>query len=435
MNVQDIIFKKRDGFELSDAEIEYIVRGISDGSIPDYQISAWAMAVYFRGMNERETSKLAMAMAYSGDVMDLSAIQGIKVDKHSTGGVGDKTTMVVIPLAAAAGIPVAKMSGRGLGHTGGTIDKFEAIPGFKVERNYRQFVEQVNRVKAAVVSQTGNLVPADKKLYALRDVTATVDSIPLIASSIMSKKIAAGAQGIVLDVKVGSGAFMKNLDEAQKLAELMVKIGNEAGRQVIALLTDMNQPLGRTVGNALEVREAIETLMGKGPEDLEELSVHLTAHMLCLAGKYKEADDAVEEVRDLLASGAGLKKFLEFVSAQEGQLLLDAENYGLPQAPCQSRLISDTAGFVQTLDALEVGRTAMHLGAGREKAGDKIDSSVGVELCKKIGDQVNEGDVLAIVHAAAPIAAEDAKVHLQKAYQIAPPVKKNIPIILKTILK
>lgn len=399
MNVQDIIFRKRDGREMSGAEIDYLVKGISDGTIPDYQISAWAMAVFFQGMTDRETNALALAMAYSGDVMDLSEIAGIKIDKHSTGGVGDKTTLVVIPLAAAAGVPVAKMSGRGLGHTGGTIDKFESIPGFKVERSHRQFVDQVNTVKAAVVSQTGNLVPADKRLYAIRDVTATVDSIPLIASSIMSKKIAAGAQGIVLDVKVGSGAFMKEEEEAFQLARTMVQIGQGAGREVVAILTDMSQPLGETVGNALEVKEAIDLLRGEGPKDLEELSIILTAHILVLAGQCSTLEQAEDQVRQLLQSGAGFNKFCELVAAQEGRLDYYQPMYGLPQAMLHTEVKTEAEGYIVELNALEVGRNAMLLGAGRQKIGDQIDPAVGIQVLKKRGDYVKPGDVLAIIHA------------------------------------
>ncbi|MCX5780580.1 MAG: thymidine phosphorylase, partial [Firmicutes bacterium] len=370
MNTQDIILKKRNGEEMNNAEIEFLVQGISDGSIPDYQTAAWAMAVYFQGMTERETNSLALAMAYSGEVLDLSCIAGIKVDKHSTGGVGDKTTLVVVPLAAAAGVPIAKMSGRGLGHTGGTIDKFEAIPGFQVEKTYQQFVDQVNRINAAVVAQTGNLVPADKKLYAIRDVTATVDSIPLIAASIMSKKIAAGAQGIVLDVKVGSGAFMKNERQALQLARTMIKIGQGSSREVVAVLTDMSQPLGEMVGNALEVKEAIDLLRGHGPADLEELSVCLTAHMLLLARKCSTYQQASQQVQKILSSGAGFDKFCALVTAQEGRLDYQLPFYGLPQAKLQSDVQAAADGYVAAIDAMEVGRAAMLLGAGRERLGD-----------------------------------------------------------------
>lgn len=418
MNIQRIIEKKRDGSEMSRPEIEFLVKGISDGSIPDYQIAAWAMAVYFRGMNERETAELALAMAYSGEVMDLSAIAGTKVDKHSTGGVGDKTTMVVIPLAAAAGVPAAKMSGRGLGHTGGTIDKFEAIPGFRVEKTYADFVAQVNRIKAAVVAQSGHLVPADKRLYAIRDVTATVESIPLIASSIMSKKIASGAQGIVLDVKVGRGAFMKEQSEAASLARTMLAIGRNAGREVTAVLSDMNQPLGRMVGNALEVKEAIDTLKGEGPADLRELSLNLAAHMLVLGKKEASLADALENVRELLFSGQALAKFKELVQEQGGRLDYERADYGLPQAAMQVPVAANQSGYVSRLDALEVGRAAMALGAGRGKIGDSIDYAVGIELRKKLGDQIQAGECLAVIHANDQKALQNGRELLENAYEI-----------------
>lgn len=433
MNVVDIIARKRDGYEMTELEIEFMVKGISSGSIPDYQISAWAMAVYFQGMSELETRNLAIAMAYSGEVMDLSAIEGVKVDKHSTGGVGDKTTMAVIPLAAAAGIPVAKMSGRGLGHTGGTIDKFESIPGFKVERSRSDFIDQVNRVKAAVISQSGNLVPADKKLYAIRDVTATVESIPLIASSIMSKKIAAGAQGIVLDVKVGQGAFMKEPEQAIRLAETMVQIGKGAGRDVVALITDMSQPLGNNIGNALEVKEAIDLLRGEGPDDLQELSVLLTAHMLVLAGKYSTLKQAEVELRQLLISGQALAKFAEMVAAQEGQLDFSLEFYGLPQAEIKEELRASAEGYIVELNALEVGKTAMLLGAGREQLGDWIDPAVGVELLRKLGDYVQVDDLLAVLHANDPQRLPAARERLINAYRFSDTKASQLPLVYRTV--
>lgn len=433
MNVVDIIMKKRDGYELSKSEIEIMVKGISSGTIPDYQISAWAMAVYFQGMSATETRDLAIAMAYSGDVMDLSPIKGIKVDKHSTGGVGDKTTMVVIPLAAAAGIPVAKMSGRGLGHTGGTIDKFESIPGFKVERNRQEFIDQVNRVKAAVISQSGNLVPADKKLYAIRDVTATVESIPLIASSIMSKKIAAGAQGIVLDVKVGQGAFMKEPEQAVRLAETMVQIGQGAGRNLTAVITDMSQPLGKKIGNALEVKEAIDLLKGHGPEDLKELSILLAAHMLILAGKCSALEEAQQLLYQLLDSGQAFARFAEMVAAQEGQLEYSSEFYGLPQADIKEEFRAPATGYIVELNALEVGRAAMLLGAGREELGDHIDPAVGIELIKKQGDYVQTDDLLAIIHANDPERLLAAQERLGHAYRFSDTRAEAMPLVYRTV--
>lgn len=400
MNVIDIIRRKRDGNELTKKEIQELVTGIASNEIPDYQLSAWAMAVYFKSMNTRETADLTMAMAASGRVMDLSAIAGIKVDKHSTGGVGDKTTMIAMPLAAAAGVPVAKMSGHGLGHTGGTIDKFEAIPGFQVEMEYQQFIDQVNRIKAAIISSTGDLVPADKRLYALRDVTATVDSIPLIASSIMSKKIACGAQGIVLDVKMGEGAFMQNLESSLQLARAMVDIGKESGRQVVALITDMNQPLGTAIGNSLEVIEAIDTLKGEGPDDLTVLSIEIAAYMVLIGGRAASIEEARELVQNLLYTGRGLEKFLAIVAAQGGRLDLDKNDYGLGTAPRQIEVKAEQTGYLQKMNALHIGKATMLLGAGREKIGDVIDYTVGLKLLHKPGDYVQKGEPLAVIHAA-----------------------------------
>ncbi len=433
MNFQDIILKKRNGQEMSETEIKFLVEAISSGSVPDYQISAWAMAVYFQGMSNRETRDLALAMAHSGEIIDLTPIEGIKVDKHSTGGVGDKTTMVVVPLVAAAGVPVIKMSGRGLGHTGGTIDKFESIPGFRVEKNFTDLVDQVNRIKAAVISQTGNLVPADKKLYAIRDVTATVESIPLIASSVMSKKLASGAQAIVLDVKVGNGAFMKSCEEALKLALTMVEIGKGAGRDVVAILSSMQEPLGNTVGNALEIREAIDCLRGKGPADLEGLSLTLAAHMLVLGRKCAYFEEAFEYAKELLLSGRGLDKFKEIVVAQGGRLRYELSSYGLPEAGIRTEVKAGNSGYVGCLDAYEVGRTAMYLGVGRERLGDEIDYSVGIELLKKQGDLVAKYEPLAVIHANDRERMEAARRKLQNIYQLTSKPVKPSPLIIKTI--
>lgn len=434
MNIIDIITKKRDGREMNQAEIEFMVKAISTGSIPDYQISAWAMAVYFQGMSDAETTALAMAMAYSGEVMDLSAIEGIKVDKHSTGGVGDKTTLVVIPLAAAAGVPTAKMSGRGLGHTGGTIDKFESIPGFQVELSREQFLQQVGKVKAAVISQSGNLVPADKKLYAIRDVTATIESIPLIASSIMSKKIAAGAQGIVLDVKVGQGAFMKDQAQALQLAQTMVRIGRGAGRQVVALITDMSQPLGCNVGNALEVREAIDLLKGQGPEDLRQLCIELAAHLLVLGGQADHLETAREKLQTLLSSGAALAKFDELMVAQGGRLHYNQPDYGLPQASIKEKVWAEKSGFITELDAMKVGHSAMLLGAGREKLGDIIDPAVGIELLKKCGDYAQAGEPLAIMHANCRGLLPPVRKLLLESFQFSDTALGKPPLIYQTVV-
>lgn len=433
MNFQDIIIKKRDGLEMTPEEIQYLVQGISDHSMPDYQVSAWAMAVFFQGMNLRETRDLALDMAKSGDMVDLSGIPGIKVDKHSTGGVGDKTTLVVIPLVAAAGVPVAKMSGRGLGHTGGTIDKFESIPGYQVEKSRPAFIEQVKRIKAAVIAQSGNLVPADKRLYGLRDVTGTVESIPLIASSIMSKKIASGAQAILLDVKVGQGAFMKDLDQARKLARIMVDIGQGVGREVAAVISSMDQPLGRTVGNALEVREAVDTLRGQGPPDLEELCVYLAARMLLLGRRFSHPAEAESWVREAIKNGLGLAKLVEMVEAQGGSLDINNENYGLPRAAIQHNCPAPRSGFVSGLNAMQVGLTAMHLGAGRERLEDRIDHRVGIELGKKVGEQVREGETLAVIHAQNPGLITDAVINLQQAFCISEQEIKAPGLILDHI--
>lgn len=433
ISVQDLIRKKRDGQVLSREEIEFLVAGISSDEISDYQISAWAMAVFFQGMDERETRDLAVAMANSGDVVDLSSIQGITVDKHSTGGVGDKTTLAVIPLVAAAGIPVAKMSGRGLGHTGGTIDKFESIPGMKVEKNFTDFIAQVNVVKAAVISQTGNLVPADKRLYAIRDVTATVDSIPLIASSIMSKKLASGAEGIVLDVKVGSGAFMKNRQQALQLAEIMVSIGKGAGRQVVAILTDMSQPLGFNIGNSLEVIEAVDLLAGDGPTDLLEISLELAAHMMVLGKKFDQVAEARNYAAELLTSGKALDKFMEMITAQGGIIKLNKADRGLKMAAIQQPVQSAISGYVNQLDAYQVGHTAMSLGAGREQINDVIDHSVGIQLLKKRGDYVQAGETIAVIHASQEKHLSDAEAGIRAAYEIGPEKPEPTPLIIDIV--
>ncbi|MFZ5626884.1 MAG: pyrimidine-nucleoside phosphorylase [Bacillota bacterium] len=398
MRAYDIIRKKRDGGELSQTEIEFMVQGYTSNEIPDYQMAAWAMAVFLRGMNARETADLTMVMVRSGDQVDLSGIAGIKVDKHSTGGVGDTTTLVLAPLVAAAGAPVAKMSGRGLGHTGGTLDKFESIPGFRVELNKEEFIRNVNTVGAAVVGQTGNLAPADKKLYALRDVTATVDSIPLIASSIMSKKIAAGADAIVLDVKTGSGAFMKTLEDSFALARAMVAIGQEVGRKTVAVITDMDQPLGRAIGNALEVKEAIETLQGGGPADLRELCLTLGSHMVTLAGKAANPAEARARLEELLQNGQALAKFKEMVAAQGGDPRVIDQPELLPQAQKVIPLLAEQDGYVARIEAEELGIAATMLGAGRETKESKVDLAVGLVVNKKVGEAVAAGEPLVWLH-------------------------------------
>jgi len=400
MRAVDLIQAKRDGRELSEAEIRVLIEGYVRGTIPDYQMSAWAMAVFFRGMTAKETAALTLAMAESGDTVDLSGVRGVKVDKHSTGGVGDTTTLILAPLVACAGVPVAKMSGRGLGHTGGTVDKLEAIPGFRVERSQKEFIEQVNRIGVAVISQTGNITPADKLLYGLRDVTATVESVPLIASSIMSKKIAAGADAIVLDVKTGGGAFMKTLDDSIRLAEAMVSIGAEVGRETVAVISGMDQPLGNAIGNALEVREAIAALRGE-PDvsaDLVEVCLTLGAHMLVLGEAADTFEEAKRTLRAKLDSGEALRKFAEFVEAQGGDARIVDDPSLLPTAPRVVPVPAPRSGYVEAIRAEELGTAAMWLGAGRATKDATIDLAVGMRLRKRIGDRVEAGEPLAELH-------------------------------------
>ncbi|WP_301400978.1 pyrimidine-nucleoside phosphorylase [Staphylococcus haemolyticus] len=398
MRMVDIIEKKRDGKSLSKEEIEFFIKGYTNGDIPDYQASSLAMAIFFQDMNDEERAALTMAMVNSGDVIDLSKINGIKVDKHSTGGVGDTTTLVLAPLVAAVGVPVAKMSGRGLGHTGGTIDKLESIKGFHVEISEEDFIKLVNENQVAVIGQSGNLTPADKKLYALRDVTGTVNSIPLIASSIMSKKIAAGADAIVLDVKTGNGAFMKTLEDAEALAHAMVSIGNNVGRNTMAIISDMSQPLGRAIGNALELKEAIDTLNGKGPEDLTELVLTLGSQMVVLANRANTLEEARQLLNEAIENGSALEKFKTFLENQGGDAsVVDAPEL-LPTATYQIEYKAQSSGVVSELIANEIGVASMMLGAGRQTKEDEIDLSVGIVLNKKVGDVVKEGESLLTIH-------------------------------------
>ncbi|MBM7585634.1 pyrimidine-nucleoside phosphorylase [Bacillus pakistanensis] len=398
MRMVDLIEKKREGHELTKAEIQFIIDGYTKGDIPDYQISAILMAVYFNDMTDQERAHLTMAMVESGDTIDLSAIHGIKVDKHSTGGVGDTTTLVLAPLVAALDIPVAKMSGRGLGHTGGTIDKLESIDGFHVEISTNDFIEYVNRDKMAVIGQTGNLTPADKKLYALRDVTATVNAIPLIASSIMSKKIAAGSDAIVLDVKTGAGAFMKTIEEAEQLARAMVKIGQEVGRQTMAVISDMSQPLGYAIGNALEMKEAIDTLRGEGPEDLTELSLLLGSQMVVLAKKADTLEEARGMLQEVIDNGKALEKFKVFIKNQGGDPSIVDQPEKLPEATYKIDVPAKQSGYISKIVADEMGVASMLLGAGRATKEDDIDLAVGIVLKAKIGDEVKEGETLVTIH-------------------------------------
>lgn len=394
MRMYDIIHKKRNGGELSEKEIKFFVNGYTDGSIPDYQASALCMAIYFRGMSADETAALTLAMADSGDRIDLSGIDGFTVDKHSTGGVGDKTSLIVAPIVAANGGKVAKMSGRGLGHTGGTVDKLESIPGFRTSLTPDEFIKQVNDIGLCIVGQTGELAPADKKLYALRDVTATVESIPLIASSIMSKKLAAGSQGIVLDVKTGSGAFMKTVEDSERLAKEMVSIGKAAGRKVTALITDMDIPLGASVGNSLEVIEAIKTLKGEGEKNLTEVCLSLAAQMLCMV---TGRDDMVcrKMAKKSIEDGSALNKLREMITAQGGNADVIDSSGAFKQPKFSVDIISEREGYISRTDAERVGIVSVILGAGREKKGDPIDPSAGIILKKKTGDSVSKGDVLA----------------------------------------
>jgi len=398
MRMVDLISKKRDGHELTTEEISFFIDGYTNGTIPDYQASAMAMAIYFKDMNDRERADLTRSMVNSGETIDLSAIEGIKVDKHSTGGVGDTTTLVLAPLVASLGIPVAKMSGRGLGHTGGTIDKLESISGFHVELTKEKFIDLVNRDKVAVIGQSGNLTPADKKLYALRDVTGTVNSIPLIASSIMSKKIAAGADAIVLDVKTGAGAFMKTEEDAENLAHAMVQIGNHVGRKTMAIISDMSQPLGFAIGNALEVQEAIDTLKGEGPDDLTELVLTLGSQMVVLAQKASTLEEARTKLQEAIKSGKALAKFKDFIKNQGGDVSVVDHPEKLPQAKYKIEVRAKESGFVAKIVADEIGIAAMLLGAGRAAKDDVIDLAVGLMLRKKVGDSVTKGDSLVTIY-------------------------------------
>lgn len=428
MRMYDLIMKKRNGNVLSDEEIDFMVQGYTKGEIPDYQMSAMTMAIFFQGMNEQETLALTMSMAHSGDMLDLSDMKGIKVDKHSTGGVGDKTSLALTPMVAALGVPVAKMSGRGLGHTGGTIDKLESFTGFSTAISEEQFKDNVNRIGISIMGQTADLAPADKKLYALRDVTATVDNMSLIASSIMSKKLAAGADAIVLDVKTGSGAFMKAEEDAFGLAKEMVKIGNGAGRKTSAVISDMDQPLGFAVGNALEVREAIDTLRGNGPEDFVELCLTLGSHMVVAAQKAQNVEEARVMLEKVIEDGSALDKLAEFIEAQGGDKELVYHPDKLPAASIIEEILSPLEGYIEHIECDEIGICSLILGGGRETKESDIDLSVGLVLSKKVGDFVRKGDVLAVIHANDPEKLRSAKERFLKAYTFseAPVEKKKL---------
>lgn len=430
MRMYDLIIKKRNGGALTKEEITFMVDGFTRGDIPDYQMSAMMMAIYFVGMNEEETLWLTMAMAESGNMLDLSEIQGIKVDKHSTGGVGDKTSLALTPMVAACGVKIAKMSGRGLGHTGGTIDKLESFRGFSTEISINQFLQNVNEIGIAIMGQTKELAPADKKLYALRDVTATVDNLSLIASSIMSKKLAAGADAIVLDVKTGSGAFMKKEEDAFALAKEMVKLGQNAGRNTIAVVSDMDQPLGNAVGNALEVKEAIETLKGKGPADFTELCLTLGSLMLVVGGEAKTEEQGRKMLQQVIEDGSALDKLAEFVKAQGGDERMVYHPEQLPKASLRDAVLASEDGYVEKILCDEVGICSLILGGGRETKESEIDLSVGIILEKKVGASVKKGDILAYLYANDQQKLNIAKERLLKAYKFSQEERKEGPIVI-----
>lgn len=432
MRVYDLIDKKKKGGSLSREEIDFLIHGFVNGTVADYQMAAWAMAVCFQGMSMKEISDLTLSMAKSGEMMDLSAIEGCKVDKHSTGGVGDKTTLVIGPVVASQGVKVAKMSGRGLGHTGGTLDKLESIPGFRTALSDREFIDIVNSVGICVAGQTKNLVPADQKLYALRDVTATVDSIPLIASSIMSKKLASGSDAILLDVKTGSGAFMKTREEAEELAKVMVEIGRRAGKRMAALVTDMDVPLGMAIGNSLEAREAIDTLKGHGPEDFTEVCLELAANMLSLAGK-GSTERCFELAREAIASGKALETFARMVKAQGGDEAVVRDPSVLPAARYTLEVKASAEGYVERMDAQGCGMAAVLLGAGRDRKEDAIQPDAGIILLKKTGDSVKIGDTLAVLHTSCRQRLQAARDRLLACYRIGPVCPTASPHIFSHI--
>ncbi len=434
MRMYDLILKKKQGKELTKEEIYYMIEGFTKGDIPDYQMSAMTMAICFQGMSKRETVDLTLAMRDSGDVLNLDAIEGIKVDKHSTGGVGDKVSLVLTPMIAALGVPVAKMSGRGLGHTGGTIDKLESIEGFSTEMTEEVFIRNVNGIKVAIAGQTANLAPADKKLYALRDVTATVDQMSLIASSIMSKKLASGADAIVLDVKTGNGAFMQKEEDAVALAKAMVDIGKRAGKKTVALITDMDEPLGNAVGNALEVKEAIESLKGNGPADFMEVVIGLGKQMLVLAGRAESEEIAEALLKETIDSRSAYKKFQEFVEAQGGNVEQILHPDLLPKAKYVIPILAEAEGNVQRILAQEIGIACMMLGGGRETKESTIDPAVGIILNKKIGDGVKKGDVLAYIHANDREKAITAAAKIKAAYQMSTEEVAR-PVMIKQLIR
>jgi pyrimidine-nucleoside phosphorylase len=433
MRPVEIIIKKRDRGELTHEEIEFFVRGFANGEIPDYQVSAWAMAVLLNGMTNRETTDLTMAMAHSGDILDLTGTVRIAVDKHSTGGVGDKTTLVVAPMVAACGLPVGKMSGRGLGFSGGTLDKLESIPGYRTDLTQQEFLDQLGKQGIVLTGQSADLAPADGKLYALRDVTGTVPCIPLIASSVMSKKIAAGAQAIVLDVKTGTGAFMENLDQARELAHLMVSIGELSGRKVVALISDMNQPLGSAVGNSLELIESVETLRGGGPADFREHCMVVSSHMLVLGEQAATLEEGRKQAEQALNSGAAWEKFRDLIHAQGGDLAYVDDPNRFPKAPMIQSVAAPQSGYLANVDAREIGETSVDLGAGRVRKGEPIDHAVGIMLYHKVGDFVQAGQPLFAIHANDPARLESARERLLKAHSWSQKAVDPLPLFYDVI--
>ena len=434
MRMYDLIEKKKSGETLSDEEIKWMIDGYTTGNIPDYQMSAMLMAIYFKGMSDEETTAMTLAMAHSGDMLDLSAIKGIKADKHSTGGVGDKTTLIVVPIVAACGVNVAKMSGRGLGHTGGTIDKLESIDGFKTTLTRDEFFENVNKYGLSVIGQSGNITPADKKIYALRDVTATVDSIPLIASSIMSKKLAAGSDVILLDVKTGSGAFMRTKEGSIELAKKMVSIGNKAGRKTAAIITNMDIPLGNAIGNSLEVIEAVNSLKGNGPTDLMEVCIQLAAMMIYMAQKATDMEQAVRMANDAIESKAALTKLKEMVIAQHGDVSLIEDTDKFTKAKFSHKVLADKDGYVSAMDAHKCGIASMLLGAGRQTKDDSINPAAGIIIERKNGDKIVKGDVLATLYADDESLFEKAEQIMHEAYHFSDTAPQKEKLIIEYVM-
>lgn len=431
INTIDLINKKKSRQALTYEELEHLVNGYTDGTVPDYQMAAFLMAVIFQGMDRDETVAMTQIMKKSGDIMDLSTIEGIKVDKHSTGGVGDKTTLIIGPVAAACGVPVAKMSGRGLGFTGGTIDKLESIPGYRTSMDEREFIDQVNRIGIAVIGQTGTLAPADKKIYALRDATSTVDDLSLITASIMSKKLATGSDAILLDVKCGSGAFMKTQEDAEKLAEMMVEIGRADGREMVAVISDMDQPLGNAIGNSLEVMEAIDVLKGKGPEDITELSVNLAGIMIYLGKKAGSIEEGVEKARKAIEDGSALEKLRELIAAQGGDPDVTEDYLNLPQSDLCMNVEAWQDGYIVSMDAMKIGQASQNTGAGRSRKDDELDLAAGIVLCKKTGDFVRKGESLAKLYCNNAEKAEKAVDELKNAVKINKEQQKKHNLIRK----